>query len=540
MKKLFCLLALQVVSLNAQTVTVNYTPSSEIFSNPERGFYKHEETHATSYDLLNQTTLTNYRLNNKISLILRLFYLDAFIAGPISAGYLQNMQTDFSKIRAAGLKCVVRFAYSDQYNPNVSQDATKTQILAHIAQLKPILLANADVIAVAQAGFIGTWGEWYYTTNFGINPSASDFVNRREVVEALLQALPAKRFVQIRTPKLKRGLFNVADPLTSAQAFQNTSIARSGHHNDCFLASSNDEGTYGSIAVDYPYLEQETLYTPMGGESCAVNEPRSGCNTALLELEKFHWSYINLDYHPGVISGWQNNNCFSEIESRLGYRLEMRYGIYPQYATAGGSFPITLTIQNSGFAAPFNERTAYLVLRNTASSAEYKIALNNNPQLWAGGALTTINEIVTLPAGISGSFKLFLSLPDADNGLAGRPEYAIRMANQNTWEATTGYNNLNHTLTVTGALGVSDVDESSSDLVLYPVPSSDHVTVAFPDISNLKLQLYNMLGQQIQFDIVAQTTNTVQVNTASLPSGMYFISVFNGSQKQTKQFIVRH
>ena len=31
----------------------------------------------------------------------------------------------------------------------------------------PVLNASADTISELQAGFIGRWGEWYYTANFG-------------------------------------------------------------------------------------------------------------------------------------------------------------------------------------------------------------------------------------------------------------------------------------------------------------------------------------------------------------------------------------
>ena len=48
-----------------------------------------------------------------------------------------------------------------------------------------------------------------------------------------------------------------------------------------------------------------------------------------------------------------------------------------------------------------------------------------------------------LPANLpAGDYDLLLHLPDAASGLSSRPEYAIRLANQNTWEASTGYNNL--------------------------------------------------------------------------------------------------
>lgn len=48
--------------------------------------------------------------------------------------------------------------------------------------------------------------------------------------------------IQIRTPLQKRMITLIDTALTQNQAFQNTSVARIGHHNDCFLASDDDWG----------------------------------------------------------------------------------------------------------------------------------------------------------------------------------------------------------------------------------------------------------------------------------------------------------
>jgi hypothetical protein len=37
--------------------------------------------------------------------------------------------------------------------------------LTHITQLESILEANKDIIFAQQAGFIGKYGEWYYTNS---------------------------------------------------------------------------------------------------------------------------------------------------------------------------------------------------------------------------------------------------------------------------------------------------------------------------------------------------------------------------------------
>jgi hypothetical protein len=52
----------------------------------------------------------------------------------------------------------------------------------------------------------------------------------------------------------------------------------------------------------------------------------------------------------------------------------------------------------------------------------------------------------------AGTYALLVGLADPVPVLAPRPEYAIRLANQNTWEVSSGYNNLNASLTVGASL----------------------------------------------------------------------------------------
>ncbi|HOG05421.1 MAG TPA: hypothetical protein PK978_04210, partial [Paludibacter sp.] len=60
---------------NPDLANVNYTPSQEIFPNPERGFYKYTEINLGSgTGALTQSQLEGYRQNN-ISLIYRINYL---------------------------------------------------------------------------------------------------------------------------------------------------------------------------------------------------------------------------------------------------------------------------------------------------------------------------------------------------------------------------------------------------------------------------------------------------------------------------------
>lgn len=108
------------------------------------------------------------------------------------------------------------------------QEASKSIILSHIQQLNPIFEKNSDVICVVNAGFIGTWGEWYYTSqdDFG-KPSSPNYENRREVIEALLKALPTSRMIQLRTPFFKRTMYSFS-ALSDSKAFDKAQLQELG------------------------------------------------------------------------------------------------------------------------------------------------------------------------------------------------------------------------------------------------------------------------------------------------------------------------
>lgn len=378
---------------------------------------------------------------------------------------------------------MVRFAYTNQLTfaphsdwPPIPPygDASKAQIVAHLQQLAPILQANSDVIALVQTGFIGVWGEWYYTDHFVADPTDPSTVSdafhaqRGEVLAALLAALPG-RMAQVRTPLFKQKIYGTgsgeSNALPPANAFDGSDRARTGHHNDCFLASDTDFGTYNDVDEDRAFLAAETRYLPMGGESCnettddddpqtPENESsdRTLCPTALTELAEFHWSYLNADYHPGVLESWAEGGCLETVKRRLGYRFTLLEGKYAETVQAGEMLDIQIELRNEGWAAPYNPRPVDLVLRHGTSGAVQRFPLATDPRLWLadGAGRHTISQHIPVPTNLpSGEYALFLALPDPNPVLATRPEYAIRLANMKVWEEAEGWNNLLHTLTVT-------------------------------------------------------------------------------------------
>lgn len=111
---------------------------------------------------------------------------------------------------------------------------------------------------------------------------------------------------------------------------------------------------------------------------------------------------------------------------------------------------MAFAITNSGFASPYNPRDIELILRNTGTGAIHRFPLPIDPRRWGAGETHGFTATVTLPQDVGpATYGAFLNLPDVEPTLRNRPEYSIRLANTGTWEASTGFNSLLRTVTVT-------------------------------------------------------------------------------------------
>ncbi|TDU88083.1 uncharacterized protein DUF4874 [Kribbella voronezhensis] len=472
MKRLFAGIALlglvlptqaAVASSNGSKTTLTYTTSSDVIANPERGFYHHTETHyyadGSGYVPLDLTTLRDFRTQENITQILRVFYLEKFASQDVlDKAYLDKVRADFRTARAAGVKTIVRFAYALPGEgwppPTPYGDAPVARVLKHIAQLTPILRENADAIELVQQGFIGLWGEGYYTDHFSdpADPSIvtdQNWADRKAVTDALLRALPRDRMIQVRTPYMKQRMYGLPTGATGGldaeHAYDGWPVARIGHHNDCFLASPDDFGTYLSdpLELDKDFVAQDTNYLPEGGETCAVNSPRSDWPSASEEMARLHFSFLNTDYNQDVLNTWGDN--ITTAKKQLGYRFELVKGTFTDSTRPHGKMTVSLDIRNSGWAAPYNPRKVQLIFQSAKHT--FKVTLPVDPRRWASGTTTTLTQQVNAPA-VPGQYRLLLNVADASPRLQGNPAYSIHFANVGTWQPATGYNDLGQVVTV--------------------------------------------------------------------------------------------
>jgi len=418
---------------------ITYTASSEVISNPERGFM-HSWSVASEGQPLNLVTLQSLK-NENVTIILRLYNLASFKNSDLSAAQLNLITTDFERLRTAGVKCVLRFAYNEDQNES---DAPLNIIEGHLNQLKPIFTANADVIAFVQAGFIGAWGEWYYTTN---NLTTTE--NKRAVVNKLLEAFPPEIKIQLRAPLYKQDVFDYTTAMDASVGYGTTDIARVGFHNDCFLASDTDYGTYQNVEVEKNYISDEALFVPTGGETCPPSGiPSASCATADTEMSLLKWTYLNLDYYGPVLNIWRNNNCFVDFQKELGYRLLLKSAALKIEVAVNTSFELNAVIDNVGFAPVYNKKNTFLIFKSVSDGSTYKKALSFDVRKVIPAINYELTETVNLTGIPAGNYELLLKIEDQFSTIADRPEYAIRFANGGTWEADNGYNSLSHTLII--------------------------------------------------------------------------------------------
>lgn len=414
---------------------VTFQESATAPLNPERGMYCAHEVHS------DKTTLSagdvKARRATGRSLWLLEFYLTDYIGGNISASYIKCIQSHFDAIREGGAKAIVRFAYRNteaDWN-NIDQDPEVDICLNHVKQLKSVLQKNEDVLFVLQAGFVGTWGEWYYTTHFVFNPkSANDFKYRKQLTDALLDAVPASRQVELRTPAFKMKMYGLSekDTLTAKTAHDGSASSRLAGHNDCFGADKSDRGTFDN-EEGRNFWKGDTRYTIMGGETCDVSD-YCLCPQTLQDLKDYHWTYLHDGYNPSVLARWKTDGCFNEIESNLGYRLVLD-DLHYESIEAGKPCKVTLRLYNKGYAAPMNPREAWLVWVGSDGKTQ-KSPLGWDPRNWHSG----YNGIVSYftPGTAAGTLYLQLS----DPLLADNPLYSIALANDKVFDAKTGLNKL--------------------------------------------------------------------------------------------------
>ncbi|MEM7196707.1 MAG: DUF4832 domain-containing protein, partial [Pseudomonadota bacterium] len=189
--------------------------------------------------------------------------------------------------------------------------------------------------------------------------------------------------------------------------------------------------------------------------------PQNNCDnlggSILAEMESLHLSYLNTDYNNDVNNDWHVGGCIDDIKNRMGYRFVLKQSTLPEEWIHGEAKTVELVVENSGFAAAINRRSLFLVFDSINSEDVYTVPLSGehtNPQHWVPGEEVNVIARPVLPVSVpAGDYTLKLHIADLSAGerIRSRPEYSVQLANVDLWDADTGFNDLQHTVTVSEA-----------------------------------------------------------------------------------------
>ncbi|MBD2767850.1 DUF4832 domain-containing protein [Hymenobacter sp. BT664] len=321
----------------------------------------------------------------------------------------------------------------------------------------------------------------------------------------MLDATPSDRAI-CYTPRGKRGLYGNA-PISATEAFSGSDKSRVGFQNQCFLTDSQGDYHTNEYRGPTPYMATDGLYVPQ----IAVADPNCGYlptgDQFIAELDAGHWDHIaaptealgkTSDTDPEVV----------RVLKSVGYRFRLISASLPNSVAAGQASTLAVTLVNDNGGTLYNARKIEVILRHQTTGEKFVQDIigdqvGNRLYFPSAHETKTWTLAFTPPASLpAGPYDVLLNLPDPYVSLHDRPEYSIRLANQNTWEAATGYNKLGHTLQVTPptVTAVRTATAPVARLAVTPNPMpSGHAPLRAqyeaPGRGWVRVQLLDLLGR---------------------------------------------
>ena len=461
-------------------INKSYSEIDEDVPNPERGLYKQIDYVFKNKTLsdIHESDITGF----DGSLIFTLFVLNYYQNKDDIHDAIPQIQRVMEAIRKAGKKAIIRFAYTNS-DKTSSYDASMKRICTHIEKLKTEVFEKyTDVIYLVQCGFIGAWGEWYYSDHFTKDNckkhdfnfvdseggehhnydksygKVTEYGNRASVIDALYSAVPYNRQIALRTPHYKRFYLSPNDINTWSKLNRVSTSgpdSRISFHNDAFMIDGGEEmGTFlFDQTMDRTMWKDQSAYLAIGGETGSLDETDPN-NKKYVDFKKnlkveevvhyiMEYNYSYLHEHPSsyMYKWWVKYNWLPAIKKALGYRLWLeKLTIKGSSLSKNQKVQVYLKIKNSGAAPVINYRPMRLVLLPKGMPADGIVL---DPHVMDDSSFGDIREItsgksmefifkVTMPKTLETGDQLAIWMPDADvkhHGLDSKSVYSIHLAN---------------------------------------------------------------------------------------------------------------
>ena len=219
-------------------------------------------------------------------------------------------------------------------------------------------------------------------------------------------------------------------------------------------------------------------------------------------------------------------------------------------ATAAGVYTITLTGSNAQgnvnvthtleivSCAPQAAFTMTNLLlyceRNYSAVAKPKLVCTNNttvnPAIGSNTYLWSIAPTASVLPPTSSSYNYTATIRHQSINM-----YSVTLRASNA----SGFTTLTQTVAVDlECTGISEESNSVQNIVMYPNPANDKVTVVMPSSDNYNLNIMNVLGAVVYSENIAKGVNEKTINVSTLPKGVYFLNLESANGKGSRKLII--
>ena len=444
-----------------------------------------------------------------------------------------------------GCMVALRFRYDDEGKDN-PEPASFEQVLHHIEQLKNSGLFEkySDIIAFVECGFVGKWGEMH-------GGKYTSVQHKAQVLEALLQAVPAPIPVTVRTPDIfaewagiTRAELSDRELIDSLSESKYTSDIqknkdRIGLFDDGYMGSNSDLGTYANREIETNWLSVQTLTSYFGGEFSGNIDFAKQYDTYLPEnsnpeMYKTHLSYINsnifnlykdytfsteYDINNSNNSAYYGQTVFQFIRDHIGYRFVIRDSKLTETVGQGEDIQVNFKVENTGFANVIPQVQSYVLLEKDGIFTYAAADIDCRQWLSCTETENTLN--ITLPDCLpAGNWNIYLKLSmGTPIDILNMNSRSIRFANDDVWNPSLGANRL-------GTVNVIENSNNGTNNTLKTLKNADNIPSQFysADGKTVVDGLLSSPSEWTEDMIVGENASGVKLYAKADDKYIYFMS----------------
>lgn len=335
--------------------------------NPARGWYEIYTFRAE--DGIHPQEL-RWSLREGETLALVLIDLRAYRDRALENKALENIRSILSFFMQYQKDVILRPVYDTEGKGREREPEEFETVLLHVRQIGAVLQQMDHSVCIFQGLLIGSWGEMHDSRY--LTPE-----HLRKLYDTLRPYLGGEIYLAVRTPAMWR-------ILTDEERFHRGDPGKTAVFDDGILGSMTHLGTFGMMTreaagweqawtrkEELEFLERVTGDAPCGGEVVSgADGSLASAEFVLSELKMMHLTYLNCAHDRKVLDGWEQiclkvdgawkeRSLYDYVGSHLGYRLVVRSAAMKRCLS--GKWELELEIENTGFAAPFQELELFLV-----------------------------------------------------------------------------------------------------------------------------------------------------------------------------------